>query len=126
AWRRGIEAGMGVGAPAPGERSRWNLEIRPYLLSESTDIWLVPLIGLAVAALVIGLYRREGRVMGPASPVAHRTRLAVLCALRVGLVLLMLAVLLPQLRVQFERQSWPDVVILIDDSASMSEMHPYP
>src|SRR5947209_16818480 len=40
--------------------------------------------------------------------------------LRLGVLALLLAVLLPQLKLYFERQGWPDVVILIDDSQSMS------
>src|SRR5439155_17409854 len=75
--------------------------------------------------MVIALYQRESRVMGPGSPAARTGRLIVLCGLRIGMVLLMLGVFLPQLRVVFERQSWPDIVILIDDSASMSEVDSY-
>ena len=45
--------------------------------------------------------------------------------LRMGLVFLMLAVLMPRDRVWFERQSWPDIVILIDDSQSMSTIDAY-
>ena len=40
-------------------------------------------------------------------------------------MLLTLAVLLPQLQLRFERQGWPDVVILIDDSQSMSAVDRY-
>src|SRR5439155_24986246 len=36
-----------------------------------------------------------------------------------------LAVLLPQLRLWFERQGWPDVAIIIDDSRSMSARDNY-
>jgi von Willebrand factor type A domain len=39
--------------------------------------------------------------------------------------LLTLTVLLPQLRLSFERQGWPDVAILIDDSRSMSATDHY-
>ncbi len=124
-FRRGVEVMMRVPEPAPGEGSRWSLEYRPYLWSESTDLWLVPLIAVAVGAMVVLLYRREGRVMGPATPMTQVARLIVLCGLRIGMVLLMLGVLMPQLRMFFERQSWPDIVILIDDSASMSEVDRY-
>ncbi len=124
-FRRAVEALMQVPDPAPGEGSRWSLDYRPYLWSESADLWLVPLLAVVVCLMVVFLYRRESRVMGPATPAAQRMRLIVLCGLRVGMVLLMLIILMPQLKMFFERQSWPDVVILIDDSASMSEADVY-
>src|SRR5262249_30038379 len=49
----------------------------------------------------------------------------LLVALRGGIVFLMLAVFLPQVKMHFERQGWPDVVILIDDSQSMSSHDVY-
>ena len=39
---------------------------------------------------------------------------------------LALLVLLPQLRVLFEREGWPDLVILIDDSKSMEHVDEEP
>src|SRR5205085_9174907 len=41
--------------------------------------------------------------------------------LRFFLILLTLTVLGPQFSVSFERQGWPDVVLLVDDSGSMGE-----
>jgi uncharacterized membrane protein len=125
--RSTLEASLGVPPPAPGEGSRWNLEFRPYLWDGSADLWLAPLLGVALGALVIGVYRRESRVAAPGpeegGPLHRRrgARLLLLCGLRLGLFLLMLAVLMPQLRLWFERQSWPDVVIILDESASMAE-----
>jgi len=52
--------------------------------------------------------------------------LALLMGLRIGLIIVLLGVLLPRLRLWIERQSWPDLVILIDDSASMGESRPLP
>ena len=46
---------------------------------------------------------------------------ALLGALRVFLVLITMCVLLPQLQLRFDRQGWPDVVVLVDDSRSMGE-----
>jgi len=43
----------------------------------------------------------------------------------VGLLALLLAVILPQLRVWYERQGWPDVAIILDDSESMSTVDRY-
>src|SRR5262249_52765133 len=125
AWRRSIESTMDVPDPDPGEGSHWQLEYRPYILDAVSDLWLIPVLALLVAALVVWLYLRESRVMGKASPAVQRTRVGVLIAMRIGLVLMMLVVLLPQLRMWFERRSWPDVVLLIDDSGSMTEVDRY-
>src|SRR5262249_54007742 len=116
--RGGIEAVLGIPPPAPGEGTRWHLEFMPYLLDNPRDAWLAPGLGLFGIALVFLMYRREGAT---ASPVYK----GLLGGLRIFLVLLTLAVLLPQLQLRFERQGWPDVVILIDDSRSMGEPDDY-
>ena len=68
--------------------------------------------------LVSFIYHREGRTAGPFYRI-------VLAGLRVALILLALGVFLPQLRLWFERQGWPDVAIIIDDSRSMSHIDGY-
>ena len=45
----------------------------------------------------------------------------LLAGLRLFLLLFVLFILLPQLQLRFDRQSWPDVVLIIDDSRSMGE-----
>jgi hypothetical protein len=117
--RQGVEAMSGVPAPATGEESHWRLEYQSYLgYGGSADVWIGTAIGLAVLALVWSVYRREGR------GVTFGQQL-VLTTLRLAIVLLMLVVFLPQLRLWFERQGWPDVVVLIDDSQSMSAVDRY-
>ncbi len=111
--RRGVEGLSGVPAPAVGEESHWRLEYTSYLYGGGSDLWLGGALGLVAIAFVWMVYRREGRNV---RPVQH----LILATLRLGLLLLMLAVFLPQLRLWFERQGWPDVVVLIDDSQSMS------
>src|SRR5207237_7651446 len=44
---------------------------------------------------------------------------------RTQLILLTLGLLLPQVRLLFEREGWPDLVLLIDDSQSMSHADDY-
>ena len=117
ASRRGVEEWLGVPPPAVGEESRWRLEYTPYLLDRTSDVWLAPALALAAGVLVLAVYRREGH--------ARAGRRAVLVGLRCGLLLLLLGVLLPQLRVFFERQGSPDVVLLFDDSQSMSAADRY-
>lgn len=112
-FRSRVEATLGIPPPAPGEGSHWRLDFSPYLWSSLNDPWLACLAALALGVLVIGAYVREGKT----APRGYRFMLA---GLRMGFVLLALAVLLPQLRLWFERRGWPDVAILIDDSRSMS------
>src|SRR5207249_1014867 len=96
-----------------GEGSRWRLDFSPYFWNAAADPWLAALAAAALAALVVAVYLREGRT----ATVAYKLLLG---GLRIGFVLLALAVLLPQVRLWFERQGWPDVAVLIDDSRSMS------
>ena len=73
---------------------------------------------LGVGILVGLLYAREGKTAGKGYK-------ALLVVLRICLLLVALAVLLPQVQLRFERQGWPDVAILIDDSRSMSTADHY-
>jgi hypothetical protein len=117
-FRRSVEAALDVPPPTPGEGRRWRLEYLPYLYDAAADPWLAALLGLGAAAAVGFIYLREGKT----APPAYR---AVLAGFRVGAVFLTLAVLLPEVRLLFERQSWPDLVILIDDSRSMGTTDNY-
>jgi hypothetical protein len=116
--RRASENLLGIAAPAPGEGSRWRLEFASYLWDAASDPWLAGLFAVAAGAFVVWVYFREGRT----ASVAYKLLLA---GLRLGFVLLTLAVLLPQLRLWFERQGWPDIAIVLDDSASMSTVDRY-
>jgi hypothetical protein len=113
-----VERAFGVPPPAPGEGSRWRLDGLAWLGDGRSEGWLtgaIALIGIVVVALI---YRQEGSGVG----LAMR---AMMVSLRAGFLLLLLLVFLPQLRLFFERQGWPDVVILIDDSQSMSTLDIY-
>jgi hypothetical protein len=111
--RAAIEARLGIPPPAAGEGTRWQLEFMSYLWSAAADPWLAGALALALAALIVAIYLREGRT-------ADNGYKSLLAGLRLFLVLLMLTVLLPQLRLSIRREGWPDVAILIDDSRSMS------
>jgi hypothetical protein len=115
ALRRSFEAGLNVPPPTPGEGTRWRLEFTPYLRDSVTDPGLATLFALAIAGSIVVIYWHEGTT-------ARRPFKLFLASLRIGVILLTMAVFLPQLHLMFERQSWPGVVILIDDSRSMSHV----
>jgi Aerotolerance regulator N-terminal/von Willebrand factor type A domain len=117
-WRASIEGRLGVPPPAAGEGTHWHLEFTSYLWDAATDPWLAGTFLTALAILVALVYRREGQTAG-------RSYKLLLAGLRLFLVLLTLTVLLPQLRLRFEREGWPDLAIVIDDSASMSTADRY-
>ncbi len=115
--RRGVESLLGIPPPAPGEGSHWRLEFDSFLWDADVDRWLIALIALMGTALVFLIYRQEART-------ANRILRTVMVGLRVAILLLML-VIAGQPKLWFERQGWPDVVILIDDSLSMSTVDRY-
>jgi uncharacterized membrane protein len=120
--RRQVESWMGVSAPAAGEGSRWRLEMTPFLWDGRSDPWLVGLLAVGGATLVWLLARREGRA---GTPAARPLGQVVRSGLRLCLLLALLILLLPEVQLWFERQGWPDVVVLIDDSCSMSSTDQY-
>jgi hypothetical protein len=122
AGRRAMESITGIEPPAPGENSHWRLEYRSYLWDSRSDPWLAVALVFGAAALMYTISRREGSsTQQQKRPVARYVRIG----LRMSLLFLLLAVLLPRDRVWFERQSWPDIVLMIDDSASMSNADRY-
>ena len=116
--RSAIEARMGIPPPAPGEGTHWRLEYTSYLVDGDNDPWLAGGWALAMIVLVIVLYFREGKTASTAYKL-------LLAGLRLFFIFLMLIVLLPETQLWFERQGWPDVVLLLDDSGSMSTVDNY-
>lgn len=124
-WRQSLEHELGVGEAAPGEGTRWRLEYLAYLTGDArTDRWLAAGLLVGLAALAISIYRAERiatriRVPGEAQP--PRDSVLGLAGLRLGLWFVTLVILLPQLRLSFEREGWPDVALVIDTSRSFSK-----
>jgi len=117
--RQPIEEWAGVPKAAPGEGTRWRLERAAWITGDPrADRWLIPLTVVVALLVVRVIYRRE-RLTGQRA--IDRPARRRMIGLRVGFVLLLAGVLLPQLRLSFEREGWPEVVILIDDSRSMSD-----
>jgi hypothetical protein len=118
--RQAVERAAGVPAAQPGEGTKWRLEgFTAFVRNAQTDRRLaVGLAGLAVVVIAL-VYRAERRA------VAGGLRLVPPGLLRVAVLLLLLFVVLPQLRLAFDREGWPEVVILIDTSASMDTADEY-
>ncbi|MFO0849977.1 MAG: VWA domain-containing protein [Gemmataceae bacterium] len=115
AAREQLERTVGVPAAGPGEGTHWRLETASALLpGRVADRRLLLGLGVAGLVLVLALYRWERRAAG-----RFRT-VAVPFALRAAALLFALFVLLPQLRLAFDREGWPDIAVLLDTSASMA------
>jgi hypothetical protein len=114
-WRHTAEQAVGVPAAAPGEGTKWRLEgFTAFVRNWLTDRRVVlALAGLAVL-LTVAVYRLERRA------VDGIRRVVLPAALRISTFLLACFVLLSQLQLAFDREGWPEVVILVDTSASMS------
>jgi hypothetical protein len=117
--RAGIERWLDVPPPAPGESTKWTLTAGPILQGSSLySVLVVAVLCLAgVAILLTSLFEA-------------RAGLGAFAQIGLGLIALSnIAVastwLLTQPEIHFERQSWPDVALLIDDSLSMNGVDPY-
>jgi hypothetical protein len=113
-----LQEQMGIPPAAEGESNLWDLEFKPYLRGPEEDPWLAGVIAVIAVALVVLVYLHEGRT-------ARSGYKMLLAGLRLFMILVTLAVLLPQLQLRFERRGWPDLVILIDTSGSMGEPDDY-
>lgn len=112
--RSWIETVLGVPPSAPGEATRVELENLPVFPWVTRENWLRGGLGLIGAALLLFLYRAEGPLVNPFYKL-------LMASLRISLILLTLWVLMPQLQLRIDREGWPDIALLIDDSLSMGE-----
>jgi hypothetical protein len=113
--RRNGEVWFGVPAAEAGESTRWRLETSRIFSKDRTWERRGQAGLLALGLILIGLiYWRERRGAGSIR------RLIIPASLRLGVLALVLLVILPQARLAFEREGWPDIAIILDDSASMS------
>jgi hypothetical protein len=115
--RHFLEWLFGMAAPPPGEANHWELQFQSSVWDTEVDPWLAGLVAILGTALVIFIYREEASA-------THRVLRLVFVSLRVGLLLLML-LLVREPQMIFVHQGLPDVVILIDDSLSMSTVDNY-
>ncbi len=112
--RSWTERALDVPPPPAGENTRWDLERQQWLPAFADETWLAALLVIGSLVLIFFTYRAE-------APTIHPAYKMLMGALRIFLILLMVAVLLPQLQLRFDRQGWPDLVLLVDDSRSMGE-----
>ena len=113
--RSGIEAAADVPTAGPGEGTHWRLEWFPALFKNSTtDRRTVTALACACLALTFGVYWIERRAAGGLG------RVTVPALLRSVTFLLALFVVLAQIRLAFDREGLPEIVILLDTSASMN------
>jgi hypothetical protein len=114
-WRQAVEGFAGVPNAEPGEGTRWRLETSAAFASnpvrEERIRWGLAIVALGVVVLLYGYERRA----------TGGTRRVLLPALlRYSAYLLAIFVVLPQLKLAFDREGWPDIAIVVDTSASMA------
>jgi Mg-chelatase subunit ChlD len=112
--RAAVETAAGVPAAESGEGTKWRFEgLTAFFRTAATDRRAVAALGLAGVALAFGVYRLERRAAGGFG------RVLVPALLRSATFAVALFVVLVQLQLAFDREGWPDVVILLDTSGSM-------
>jgi hypothetical protein len=118
-FRGWVEGILDVPPPAPGESTKWTLREGAVLGTWPYYPMLADaVIGLAGITIVItSLFEARSGARG--------LYLAILGVLAFVNISVASTWLLLQPEVHFERQNWPDVVLLIDDSLSMGGVDPY-
>lgn len=114
-WRQSVERFAGVPSAGPGEGTRWRLEqslaFGTNLKQEQQIQWGLAALAFGVVALFYGYERRA----------TGGTRRVILPALlRLSAYWLAIFLVLPQLKLAFDREGWPDIAIVVDTSASMA------
>jgi uncharacterized membrane protein len=106
-WRRWWESWLGIEPVAAGEDTQWKIR---YALGWPD--WLLLLFVVGAATLVVGIYWNEARTFR----VRTRLGLALLRLMAIGVILVMLG----GLELVIDRTGLPYLVLMIDDSESMS------
>jgi uncharacterized membrane protein len=119
-WQKKVGEWIDVPSSGPGESPLWRIERFPPPLDHyEMNLWV--LFGLAFLGIVgfFYIYSLEKLGGGGASR-SIKSPIWRLASLRFLLYALGIFVLLPQAQLSFDRERWPNVVLLIDDSRSMS------
>jgi von Willebrand factor type A domain/Aerotolerance regulator N-terminal len=114
-WRYALEQSAGVPAAGPGEGTRWRLENNLSFGTNDGQDRSIRWGLAAIAAIVVAVfYGYERRATG------GTRRILLPASLRLGAYWLAIFLVLPQLRIAFDREGWPDIAIVVDTSASMA------
>lgn len=113
--RSWFEYSVGVPELQPGEGSNWTYDKSSFLFGlPGPESWYAVLLSLGAMVTIYFTYKAE-------APKVSLVYKLLLGALRLYLILFTLWFLLPRPQLQYDRQGWPDLVILIDDTRSMGE-----
>lgn len=104
-----VERYLGVRPALSGEGTRWQWQTSGWFAS--TPAWIFALVVVLVLAGIVLLYRRDGRSLRW----RRRWTLAALRATAMGVLFFLLL----QVTLTVHRTGLPELVIMIDDSASM-------
>ena len=102
---------LGVPAGQPGQGTAWHLRVEPPWPA-GVPPWAALLVGLSAVLVVVLVYRRDAASLS-------RGKRALLAGLRLGVIGVLL-LLLTDITLTIDRTGLPVIVILVDDSASMS------
>jgi uncharacterized membrane protein len=110
-----FESAMGIAPPLAGEGRNWTLDPARWLFGmPGPEHWYAVFFSLAALTTIFFTYKAEA----PRVSLGFKLLLGVL---RLCLILTTIWFLLPRPQIQYAREGWPDVVILIDDTRSMGE-----
>ncbi|MSQ93283.1 MAG: VWA domain-containing protein [Gemmataceae bacterium] len=113
--RSWAESGLGVEKLQAGEGSRWTYEKMPFLFGmPGNEVWYLALFTIAGIITIFFIYKAEA----PRVALAYKLLLG---ALRLYLILFAVWFLLRRPELHYDREGFPDVVLLIDDTRSMGE-----
>ncbi|MEZ6140524.1 MAG: BatA domain-containing protein [Zavarzinella sp.] len=113
-----------TGAPGEGMHIRW--ETRNYLHPlRKTHFWLAAGLLVGCTTAIVLIYRAEKLAHLRGSRGAGLLPRSLMIISRSLALALALYLLLPQSQLVVEREAWPEIVVLIDDSKSMSVIDKY-
>ena len=108
-----LEATSTDGFPPPPKEAGWCGVVLHHLDRAVSNRWVQLGAGVLAAAGVVLLYLLES------AGTDRRRRVLLPLLLRLAAVGVLSAVVVPQVRAVFVQESWPDVAVLLDTSASM-------
>ena len=115
--KRAIESYLGIQPSKPGESTAWSIEHEsPW--ATSIPEWVFLILAAAFVATIVLVYRRDAAK----SSLKMRTALLLLRFSAIGVILCCLA----RPILQIDRTDLPYIVVLIDDSISMTLPDEYP